>query len=146
MDVLSLIKSDRDQIRRLLGTVEESQPTSSAQEALKALDRELRIHLKLEEEYLYPEVSGLFADSEALIAQCKANQEQVSRCLDEAMGRLPKGKARNLEKILQDLRLGVSKHFYVEDEMLVPKIRAHLPTSEREELGKMFLDLKAEHA
>ena len=155
MDVLHVIKSEHDRLRLLLTSPQSSQsrsaspkalqqPTSGQhdrQSALKEISREVKINLKLEEEYLYPEISGLFAGSGAVLETCMANHSSIRRALDDMTS---PSHSQDGDEVLDELRLLLGKHFETEERVLMPKIRQLIPTQEREDLGQVLLDFKEE--
>ena len=107
---------------------------------------ELQVHLVLEKDYLYPEIAGLFGGSEALVAGSLANATMIGKRLKSLMKMVSKTVAEqeSYPKRLSELHESVLSHLEQAEQALMPKMRLMIRTEDREDLGQVFIDVKAE--
>lgn len=144
MDVLYLMKSDREAIGTVFTGVESASGVKERRQAFEALERLLGPHLEFERDYLFPEISGAFAGSQTLVDAGTANVTAIER-KKKAVSRYlakPAAEQKNWAKQVKDLRELVEKHFSAELESLFPKVRHFFRTEDREDLGQVFQDFK----
>jgi hypothetical protein len=146
MDVLHFLKTNHDTIRAELARLVELDGVKARRAELDELARAVQMHLVLERDYLYPEVSGLFSGAEALVTAGLAEAAVIEKRL-KAITKLaakPAAEQDGFDKRLDELRAAVIGHFDQEEQMLMPKIRELIRTEDREDLGQVFLDAKAD--
>jgi len=146
MDVLQIIKADHSSIREKFALLQASKSVKERRELIEGLVEAMRMHLYLEEAYLYPELSGLVAEAEAYVGLSKANHSILMRNIEKAAKLIsqPIGKQNGVDKILQSAGEKIEQHFSVEEEVLMPYLRKYLPTQDREDLGLVLQDVKME--
>ena len=147
MDVLQLIKEDHDNIRRLIAALDTAGKVARKTLA-NSLSRDIQIHLHLEREYLYPEVSGLFPEGEVMVRLSLANHGEILKILknvETAAGKSPSVQ-KNFATYLDSLKAKVEGHFKMEEDNFMPKIRHLISTEDREDLGQVFIEVKDEMA
>jgi iron-sulfur cluster repair protein YtfE (RIC family) len=146
MDVLHFLKSHHDTIREGFDRLAHAEGVKARRSALDDLARDIQVHVALEKDYLYPEISGLFAGADVLVTTGLANGTVIGKRLKvltklagktaSEQGEFPKRQA--------ELKDAVIKHFEQEEQTLMPKMRSLIRTEEREDLGQVFMDVKAE--
>lgn len=146
MDVLHFLKSHHDSVRRGLISLSDADGVKARRAAFDELARDVQVHLSLEKDYLYPEISGLFSGAEALVTAGLASGVVIGRRLKVIAKLVAKTSAEQGEfpKRLAELREAVLKHLEQEEQSLMPKMRSMIRTEEREDLGQVFMDVKAD--
>lgn len=146
MDVLHIMKADHERLKSRLSEFLAAESVSNRRKLFPDLEKELTVHSTIEEGYLYPEVSGLFADADVLLDICAANHILLTRNL-QAIGKLigkPQAEQSGLQKKIDELNQLVGKHIALQEQSLMPKIRQLIATQDREDLGQVLLDKRAE--
>lgn len=144
MDILSIIKSDHDQIRRGIATIDGLTGLQARRKAYPALAKEIETHLLLEEGYLYPEVADLFNGSQILVDIGRANHATLTKLLkslEKALDR-PATEQALADKKWTELKEILLKHLITEEDQLMPKVRATISTQDREDLGQVLMDAR----
>jgi hemerythrin superfamily protein len=142
VDVLQIIKTDHDRVRSLLAQLEVAEPQSKAK-LFAELSLDLRVHSKIEESYLYPEVSSLASEKfPGFFDFCIANHRTIARTLATMQKALAQGHMDDFNKYRESLSKVIKSHFAAEEDNLMPLLRRYVPTAEREELGVVFEDLR----
>lgn len=144
MDVLQIIKSDHASLRMRLDEVETlltDKPLMPSQ--LQSLFHELQLHLKLEGEYLYPELSSLLEEASInFIQKSIKNQDNIREIIDKLISDFTNHDFTSMRIQLPQLSQLVRDHLELEEMVLMPQLREAMPTSDREELGAVFIDIK----
>lgn len=141
VDVLQIIKSDHDRVRLLLSQLEVAN-SETRLPLFEKLSNDLRLHSKIEESYLYPEISSLASEKyPGFFDFCVANHRTIVRTLSTMQKSLMSEDLESFSKYLQSLNKVVLAHFSAEEDNLMPLLRRFVPTAEREELGIVFQDL-----
>ena len=146
MDILQLIKEEHESIRKKIKVLLGEQYNTDTKHVFGDLSHDLRLHLKLESEYLYPEVSELFPEGKVLIRLSLSNHDEIIAQIDKLdeiyknMNISPK----NLHDMIEVLGEKVEAHYKLEEENFMPKIRQLINTQDREDLGQVFVDVKDE--
>ena len=155
MDILQWLKLDHEVMLRSVEKLGED-TSGTRGDALKGpigtlvseLAFDLLGHLKAEEEYLLPELQDRFPGSDLIAGLCTANQKTMRKHIKSLIKASSEKDGQVLEVALADLRKAVDQHLEVQESMLMPKLRQHVATSEREDLGQlveeMMSDLKSE--
>lgn len=146
MDVLYFMKSEHESLLGALNRFLAADGTVPKKEALGSLKSILAVHLKLEETYLYPELAGLFPDSDVVVDVATAEHVVIGKTLDllaKAMSK-PVSEQAGLDKKIDTLAGLVRKHVETQEQSLMPKLRQLIPTVAREELGEVLIDAKEE--
>lgn len=148
MDVLLFIKESHVTLRSRCSELEAESGIKGRRTALETLAKELELHLTLEQDYLYPELIGLFNGAEAMTATGAANATTIRRrlkALQKQLG-MPASDQAAYPKKLAELVEAVGTHFEVEEQTLMPKIRDSMRTEDREDLGDVLIETKADLA
>ena len=111
---------------------------------LETAGQDLRIHMKLEEELLYPFLRENIPNGKSLMAE--ANKEHAEA--REAIQKCETSSGAAFESALQELTEGVLHHVEEEEGEIFPKMREHVDQAKLEQFGQQVLDqyaaLKAE--
>jgi hypothetical protein len=148
MDVLHFIKESHHALRQRCSDLKAETRVKGRRAALDALAKDLDLHLTLEQDYLYPELIGLFNGAEAMTTTGQANGMVVKRRL-KTLQKLVAGPAAEqvaYPKKLDELLEAVATHFDVQEQTLMPKIRDSMRTEDREDLGDVLIETKSDLA
>lgn len=142
MDVLHVIKANHDVIKGAFARLEGADGVKARRLAFDEAARELQVHLLLEKDYLYPEVTGLFPGSDTIADVALASGVILGKKL-KALGKLtvaPAGDQAGYVKKVAELREAVAAHLASEENQILPKMRDFIRTEDREDLGEVFED------
>jgi hypothetical protein len=143
MDLLQHIKQDHEALRTLLKAILTEPNVTSRRRLALALEQQMFIHLKLESDYLYPEVQNLFKRSQIFIENSLKNHKNLIRKLKSLIKNVQARPALAKDEIDQEIEklfTTLDDHLRFEEEELMPQIRERISTQEREDLGFAFLD------
>jgi hypothetical protein len=146
MDVLQFIKTSHDQIRGDLGRFLGSDGVKARRSAFETLSGVVSFQLMLERDYLYPELPGLFAEADVVVATGLANGSVLSKklkLLEKTLAKALKDQA-GIEKKIGEFSALLESHFSQQEQHLMPKLRQTMRTEDREELGRVFEDVKSD--
>ena len=159
MDVIWIFKEDHQKIRALLDRLD--QVTDSPDElrhVANELEKECSHMIDLEGNYLIPEVEGEFPHSDVVVKTATAGHAAIKRHLRGLHDALATTGAKRLVKtsfpVESETAFGnaarhvitsTRSHLNFMDEGFLPKVREHLPTLQREDLGQVILDIKEEY-
>lgn len=146
MDVLHFLRSNHEKIRAHFERVDLASPKEQLRVQLDDVMRAVEIHFSLEQEYLYPEISGSFHGVEVLLTAGLANASVVdkrSKALIKLLSHA-ETQADILEKSFFDLKTATYSHFEQEERILLPKMREFVRTEDREDLGQILMDVQEE--
>lgn len=127
-DVLALLEHDHRKIEQLFLEFEESQETGTA----KRICEELQLHMKLEEEILYPVLGDLGGDVKSLEKEARSEHAGAKKLI--AGIESTKGDPE-LKELMADLRLAIAHHVHEEETELFPQVRERL-SGDLERLGR----------
>ena len=146
MDVLQIIKQDHQAILAGLLKLGAEKTVKARRSAVKQLSEELLLHLHIEDAYVFPEVSGLFGDSDAFTALSLANHSLLRKDLNKLtkLVSLPLANQSGYAQLVNAIASRAEKHFKLEEELLLPQMRKLIRTQDREDLGLVILDVKSE--
>ncbi len=152
MDILQWLKLDHEAMLRSvqhLGAEVQSaggavKTKTILEQQVTELAAELLGHIKAEEEYLLPEMTGRFPGAELLADLCSANHKVLKKHIKSLLKAASEGDREGASSAATALVKAVDLHLDVQETQLMPKLRQHVPTSEREDLGQLVADLMAE--
>lgn len=142
MDMIQMLKDDhakvRSEIQQLLATAK-GQETEISPDKIRSISEALMIHMKLEEEHLYP-VMGQFDETRDLVRESFKEHQQVK----DILGRLNRGETEwvNLQADLRRLLDAVDHHVQEEESELFPTTREKLSEQEINRIGDEMMQLK----
>ena len=155
MDILQWLKLDHEAMLRSVEKLGDGKPDGRVAavkgpigKLVEELSFDLLGHLKAEEEYLLPELSQRFPGSDLIMDLCSANQSVMRKHIKSLIKASAGQDQDAIEGAVAALRKAVQQHLEVQEMQLMPKLRLHVPTSEREDLGilmeEMMEDLRGE--
>ncbi len=144
MDVLFLMKSEHDLIRGQLQEFESSKTAKAAKKAFESLEGLVGYYLTLEKDYIYPEIIGLFSGAERLVERGLCRQKEITDRMIELSEVFSKKSAKTLKSQTKAFSELTREHLEILEERLMPELRSRIDTSDREDLGQVFLDVKQE--
>lgn len=148
MDVLVFIKESHQALRSRCSELQAEAGVKARRALMESLSKDLELHLRLEQDYLYPELTGLFSGADAMTTTGLANGSVIRRRL-KAMVKLvaqPAAEQSSYPAKLKELLDSVAAHFDLEEQTLMPKIRDAMRTEDREDLGEVLVETKADLA
>lgn len=148
MDVLHFLRSDHEAMRRSLDRLDRAAPVSQLTLALEEAVAFVEVHLGLEKDYLYPEISGAFNGVDAFVATGLANGSVIEKKLKAVLKILARDDVESdregLFHAIADLKTHAFAHFDQEERLLLPKLREFVRTEDREDLGQILQDVQEE--
>lgn len=154
MDILQLMKENHESLRCALHQVEEffvdkpskSLKISAIQENLAPLAKRVHVSLSVESEFLCPELEDRFPGVSVVLDIMEANRRVIKRLAGEIWptADLFDRQLTSLPAKVQGLADHLKKHVEAIEQLLMPKIRMHISTPEREDLGQVFSDVMEE--
>ena len=135
MDVLQILRDGHSRISSLLKESAGGRPKQ------KELEYELGLMVFLEGQYLFPELDGLFANSDHLVAIAQAHHKSLASQLKRVLsGKTSQTKTTALVTLGE--KFDEYQSFF--GDQLMPLVRVSMPTQDREDLGELVMDAKAE--
>ncbi|MEY4631742.1 MAG: Hemerythrin cation binding domain [Pseudomonadota bacterium] len=152
MDILQWMKLDHESMLRSVEKLGHddlaSRGAGSSQAAIGNLVADLAVdllaHLKAEEEFLVPEIADRFPGAEVYADLCAANHKVLKKQLKSLLSAAESGDAEAITGAVSGLKKAVEQHLDVQETQLMPRLRQHVPTAEREDLGLLIEDMMAE--
>jgi len=143
-DATALLKADHKRIRVLLGELEESSARAEDKrdELLQTIERELKIHAKIEEEIFYPAFreAAKKEDDKKLYYEALEEHHVVDTVLAELREAEPASEQFAAKgKVLKDL---VEHHAEEEETEMFPRARKLLSREELRELHERLAEAK----
>jgi len=145
-DAIALLKQDHDNVRELLGELEQAalEDGGEAEALLETIENELRVHTTIEEEIFYP----AFREAASKQDDTKLYYEAVEEhhVVDLVLPEIDKGEAGSPEfaakaKVLKDL---VEHHAEEEEKEMFPRARKLMKKEELATLGEQLAQRKQE--
>ncbi len=147
MDVLHFLRSDHVAIKHALGRLDGADPVTLLASAMEEVAAAVELHLGLERDYLYPEISGAFNGVDALVAAGLANASVIEKKLRATQNLLSQQSEAVSDALIQaigEVKLQTLSHIEQEERLLLPKLREFVRTEDREDLGQVLLDVQEE--
>ncbi len=132
-DVIDLLLTQHQEIRRLFREVEGSSGTARA-EAFDRLRRLLAVHETAEEEIVHPEARRSVDNGDAVVDARLDEENQAKRMLEDAERAGPD--ADNFPVLLGQLKQAVLEHAEHEERDEFPQLRERHPAYQRALMGK----------
>lgn len=139
MDILNLIKKDRQTIKELFSAIETTTQTEKLYEYFNKIYEELITYLQAEESTLYKSV-GKHKENEELIKAAAAEHEEAISLLEEIEFFSPT--SSQFKDKLQQLKKLVQQHWEKEDNLIFVQAQKFINRQEKEELGNKFIIIK----
>ena len=146
MDLLQMIKQDHDDVRNLVSQFSQATKVADRRELFGKVKVALQVHTQLEDQYLYPEVEGLFSGSELFVDASMANHRSMKRLMNEIAKslKLPVAEQDSLPSKIKKLGDIIESHLRLEEDQMMPKVRVLISTQDREDLGEVFQEVREE--
>lgn len=144
MDILQLIKEEHAEINGILPRLKDDEIDLKWHQLYDRASALVLAHLQVEERYLFPEIEEMFPSASEFVTLALDNH----KAMREVLARIDKGlalKKRSIDQILEwisELDELVTKHLQLEEDIVMPKLRRMIPTSEREEMGEVWKDTR----
>jgi iron-sulfur cluster repair protein YtfE (RIC family) len=143
MNGIELLKKDHREALDLLGELElsdESPGTDpSYTEKFNRLKEALKLHTKIEEEYLYPVMEEL-EETRGLVEEAYEEHETVDELLAQLSIMAPQ--PNEFQELLVRLRGSLESHIRKEEDELFPMVEENLDREELDVLGSRMEELK----
>lgn len=143
-DITQLILDDHETFRREFAALDDANEPAELQAIWEPLATLLDVHAVAEETIFYPQLllHGDNAEDETLDAV--GDHNDIRDGVHEA-ARHPVGSPQWWDAVRQ-ARMANSDHMAEEEDDALPDFRRNAPLSLREDLGRQFLEFKAEHS
>ena len=138
-DPIAMLEADHRKVEDLFSRIE-SADADARQDLVQELVTELRVHMQLEEEHVYP------------LLESEGEQEMAEEA--EVEHRLAREGMENLEKLSPDepgfdgalamVRAGIEHHVHEEETEALPKLREQLGQERLTELGEQLMSVREE--
>jgi hemerythrin-like domain-containing protein len=143
-DAIALLKEDHKKVRALLGELEETSARAVAkrEELLKTIERELKVHAKIEEEIFYPAFreAAEKQDDKKLYYEALEEHHVVDTVLAELKEAVPASEEFAAKaKVLKDL---VEHHAEEEETEMFPRARKLMSREELVALHERLAEAK----
>ncbi len=138
MDPMTLLKQDHRKVKKLLTDLGETEEGTEREQLLSDVGRELRLHMKIEEQILYPIIPRTMDDPDALE---EANTEhQLAR---DGLAKLEElVSAPGFGAAVEMLLGGISHHVEEEESEILPTMKSELSREQWMALGDQIADMK----
>ena len=145
MDIIFVLKDAQREIVSMIRSLEQGEHSSSPSVAAiySTLRSKILAYCKLDEEFLFQEISDLFAGSQKAIRfgqSCHRQLIELLEQLDDDTGLLANGDFPKIE-FLGKLKEEVEKHFVYQGDYIFHEMREKIPTHEREILVGIYKDV-----
>ncbi len=134
MDVLEILKSDHDKVKRLFSQFEEADTDKHRLAIFRTIRNELELHTFVEETVFYPAFRR-YDEFKAWLDEAVSEHEEVKNILAEMVTVAGRDAGAFLEKF-ESLRDAVEHHVGEEENQFFPHVRRLLKRPEREALGR----------
>ena len=107
----------------------------------------IRFHLKTEVDYIFPEVLGTTELVKRHVDKALNDQKSIKKLMSNLEKLVLAKPQTSREKIIDStvsLSQKLEEHFQNEEENMMPRIRDKISTDDREDLGQLIQDLKAD--
>lgn len=146
MDILHYLKTQHESIREMCQQVTDAKALRDRKSHLENLVRTTQVYLTLQRDFLYPELSGLFPASDELIATSRINAKAVDKAIKSLVNLVSQQAFDTTSFVtkMNGLADSLEAHFTQDEQHLLPQMRQHIRTEEREDLGLVFTDAETE--
>ena len=129
-DPVALLKKDHREAEAILKMLAESKPGARRRAAVKKLDAALRLHMEIEEKFVYPVIERVVGDEEAEEANiehglAREGLADLTRLVDQ----------HGFGAAVAMLTAGIKHHVKEEERELFPELKRKLGRASLAELG-----------
>lgn len=142
-DITELILADHEEFRRRFAALDDLRDPEELRAAWQPLSDLLDLHAVAEERIFYPELIHRGSDAEDETVDAVDDHNDIRDAAHEA-GQHPPGSTEWFAAV-RKARLANSEHMAEEEDGALADFRQHADPGLREELGRKFLEFKAEH-
>lgn len=139
MDILELVKKNRQTIKELFLAIETEQRTEKLYETFNRIYEELITYSQAEESTLYISV-GKYQGNDELIETATAEHQETKKLLEELEFLSPT--SSEFKEKLQHLKQLVYQHWEKEENLIAVQAQRLTSKQEKEQLGSKFINLK----
>ncbi len=143
-DITQLILDDHETFRREFAALDDANEPEELQAIWEPLAALLDVHAVAEEAIFYPQLLRHGDDAEDETLDAVGDHNYIRDGVHEA-ARHPIGSPQWWDAVRR-ARLANSDHMAEEEDDALPDFRRNAPLSLREDLGRQFLEFKAEHS
>jgi Hemerythrin HHE cation binding domain len=143
-DITQLILDDHETFRREFAALDDTHDPEELKAIWEPLATLLDVHAVAEEAIFYPQLLRRGDDAEDETLDAIGDHNDIRDGVHEA-DRHPVGSPQWWDGVRQ-VRSANSDHMAEEEDDALPDFRRNAPLSLREELGRQFLEFKAEHS
>ncbi|MCB9228078.1 MAG: hypothetical protein H6618_00555 [Deltaproteobacteria bacterium] len=145
MDILSLLKAERESLLQILLDTEEQEASGSALSILFwPMEEAIRLSIRTERDFLYPEISELLPNAAKLTELGQQQHERIEFLLEMLTGSLQDHQEASCQDAWGRLKSEILLHIRHQQERIMPEMRALIPTQDREDLAEILQDLRLE--
>lgn len=139
MDILDLIKKDRQTIETLFSAIETTEKTEKLYEYFNKIYEALITYIHAEESTLYSLVAK-HNENKELIKTAEAEHQQTKSLLEELEFFSPT--SPEFKDKLQELKKAVQQHWEKEEKLIFVQAQKLASKQEKEQLGNSFISVK----
>lgn len=146
MDILYSLKEDLDQLRQSSSQLVGAKNVTERRKHLKSLIQKANLRIQVDQEFLLPEIQGLFDQSETVSDVALAQQSTLKRKLTSLanFAQKPGIKPEVFFQKSEEIKELTDKYCSYVFDPVMTSIRVHVPTVAREDLGEVYRDVKEE--
>lgn len=147
MDVLQLVKNQHGRIRALCESLQNAEAVTEKRKIFGQLSALTTVHLRLEADYLFPEVTAVEPSSAKFVEDSLLRHKHLVndlKSLEKKVNKRPQGSKEALAKSINMLSTDLKTHLVVVEDEMLPRIRQSISTQEREDLGEVLMDVLTE--
>lgn len=133
MDAITFLTKEHEKAKSLFEQIEASQDSDTKQELTAKVISELRMHTKIEEEVVYPDVREMKGGSK-LFEEAMQEHQEAKKAMKELEGMTPGDS--EWQDHFEILMHGVLHHAKEEETEMFPKMRDLLGEAKLQELGE----------
>lgn len=137
MTFIKMLKDEHKEILQTLNTlIDQDEPETRK---IETLCQKLRLHMEMEESYLYPEMQNM-EETREIARMAELEHKEAKKVMDA----LEAGKLESIEcKVkLEMLQLAIEHHIEEEEKELLPKAQSRLPEKRLTEITDKMMALK----
>lgn len=143
MDVIELLKEDHKEALNLIEKLEAADERAGADptytENFNRLNKVLKLHSQIEEEFLYPVMEEI-EETYRLVEGAYWEHKKVDELLAQLSAKAPN--QEGFQELLIELRSGLEYHIKKEEEELFPEVEENMGQREMNDIGKRIREIK----
>lgn len=136
MDAITLLEKDHRSVERLFGQFTMARDEAERRAVAGTIIKELSIHSEIEKLHLYPAVREAVPDGQTLTEHSLEEHHKVEELLAKLEGGLDKAGNKWFSDDMARLEREVTHHVKEEETELFPELRAAVPKTRLDEIGR----------